>query len=377
MQTLTVEPWPDEGSNQAQQYLTHGLFRYFGKLPPTVTNRVLDAMGVQQGSEVVDVMVGSGTTLVEARRLGAKATGVDANPLSVLVAKVKSTNYSAAELSAAELDGDRIAVKARIQQEKSSDADIRNIDHWFNPRAKLELGALRDAILSLPGGASREILMVALAATVRPASNASVRTGRLFRDRDKEPSAPTEIFQKRLGKILSAVSGWGDIADPGPEPTVHAGDARKTGLPSASCDAVFCHPPYFTLYRYSSDITRFELAWLDLDRKAAAAREIEDGFKTTDATLVNRYISDLQEVAREAGRIGRSHAKFSVITAETTLRGEPLNIMNRLIEAIEKEGWHLARRFRREVKHAQASYHRSAKDIKRADDEILLFERGK
>lgn len=57
---VEIETWIDNSSNQQQQYLTHGAFRYFGKLPPTVTGRILDELDVRPDHAVVDVMCGSG-----------------------------------------------------------------------------------------------------------------------------------------------------------------------------------------------------------------------------------------------------------------------------------------------------------------------------
>ena len=153
------------------------------------------------------------------------------------------------------------------------------------------------------------------------------------------------------------------------------GDAKATGL-TGPFDVVFCHPPYFGLYKYSSDVLRFELAWLGADRKAITKLEICDGFKTTDETLVKQHVADMKLVASEAARLTSKGARFVVVTADSTLRKERLAILDPLIDDAENVGWKLRRRITRAVRYAQASYHRSADaEIKRPDDQILMFER--
>jgi hypothetical protein len=64
-----------------------------------------------------------------------------------------------------------------------------------------------------------------------------------------------------------------------------------------------------------------------------------------------------------------------VVTADSTLRKERLDILDPLTAEAARVGWKLTRRIVRKVRYAQASYHRSAdQDIQRPDDEILIFD---
>lgn len=92
MSNLQIEQWDFPETNAQQGYSTHSYFRYFGKLPPTVTRRAID-VGTSNSptANILDIMCGSGTTLVESSLLGYSATGVDVNPLSLLISRVKTT----------------------------------------------------------------------------------------------------------------------------------------------------------------------------------------------------------------------------------------------------------------------------------------------
>ena len=77
-------------TNKQQQYSTHSIFRYFGKLPPTLVARLLEEYNPNLG-RVLELMCGSGTALLEAKLHNMHADGIDINPLSVMISNVKNT----------------------------------------------------------------------------------------------------------------------------------------------------------------------------------------------------------------------------------------------------------------------------------------------
>ena len=61
----------------------------FGYSDQAVSN-LLDKFQVNPNSRILDPFCGSGTTIIECKKRGIEATGIDANPSSVFAAKVKS-----------------------------------------------------------------------------------------------------------------------------------------------------------------------------------------------------------------------------------------------------------------------------------------------
>jgi hypothetical protein len=373
---IEIETWDDRSSNKEQQYLTHGAFRYFGKLPPTLTKKILTLQGVGNKGckEYVELMCGSGTGILESMLLGANATGVDCNPLALLATRVKTTPLTKKDITDV-LATFEAALRAKeLKQKNPPPPNIRNLSKWFNPQAQEGLAALRDWIASLKPSPLTDVLRLAFASSIRSCSNASVRTGRLFHDVDKTPPNPLDEFTKRLKKLCDTIALLPVEVIANSKRTLIESDARTTGLEEGQFHAGLCHPPYFALYRYSSDVLRFELEWLDFNRKKVANAEIEDGFKTTDETLVVNYVSDLVAVAVEARRIIAKKGTFTIVTADSTLRKERLAIIKPLIAGAEGVGWKLERHAIRKVYFAQSSYHRSADpEIVRPEDEVLIF----
>ncbi len=76
------------------RYGTHGIHEYRGKFFPQLVRSLINIAGVPKRGIVADPMCGSGTTCVEAVLGGYEAIGLDMNPLSVLMARVKCSLLS-------------------------------------------------------------------------------------------------------------------------------------------------------------------------------------------------------------------------------------------------------------------------------------------
>ena len=73
-----------------ERALTHGFHSYAGRMHPSIARGGIAAFSAP-GDTVVDPFCGSGTVLVEAMGLGPAAIGVDASPLGVAIARVRTT----------------------------------------------------------------------------------------------------------------------------------------------------------------------------------------------------------------------------------------------------------------------------------------------
>jgi len=71
----------------------HNVHPYPAKFIPEIPRLLLQNLRPSPGQAVFDPFCGSGTTLVEAQRLGFPTVGVDLNPIACLLTKVKTTPY--------------------------------------------------------------------------------------------------------------------------------------------------------------------------------------------------------------------------------------------------------------------------------------------
>jgi len=397
---LQVSTITFEETNAELSYATHGMFRYFGKLPPSVLRYlIVQGLKIAPGhSPFVDLMVGSGTSLVEAMLLGVPNIGIDVNPLSAMISKAKTTIIDPSELSACldELMRGLARNEAPVGQlrlpfspcqprdpgfpnlsaHSSEDAlpAIRNLDYWFLPEVQAQLLRLRGAVRRLPRPEVRNFFLATFASCIRRCSNASPRVGRIFHIDHKETP---DVYQIFFRKTVAAIEGIAQLARTAKTRRVEVieADARATGLPANSVPMAHMHPPYFALYRYSSDVLRFEMAWLGLDRRATASKEIREGFKTTDRSEYYSYLDDLEAVLREAFRILLPGGVISVVVNNSTFRDERLPVVEDLIGRGENLGFIIHELQQRAVLYQQASYHRSAREDKRTDSDYIIFAR--
>ena len=65
----------------ASNYASHSLHAFAAKFPPQLPRVFIEGL-TEAGESVLDPMVGSGTTLVEAFLCGRKAIGLDIDPLA-------------------------------------------------------------------------------------------------------------------------------------------------------------------------------------------------------------------------------------------------------------------------------------------------------
>jgi SAM-dependent methyltransferase len=354
-------------SNRAQQRGPHGAFRYFGKLPPDVTGAVLDVAAELTGvtRPIVDLMCGSGTTLVEAAERGWASIGFDVNPVAALYAAVKTR---AVDVSTYEAYRERV-LHATTTDEATAAVfgAMRNSERWFSDEARAQLAAKRIAIAELPDSREKDALLAALLGRVRRISNASERTGRIFFD-PASAAPPLESIHAAFMELLPQLPSR-DLPS-----IVQTADARDSGLPDASTDLCFCHPPYFALYRFSSDVLRFELEVGGFDRRAINRSEVREGWKSGDVANLDHYVSDMGAAFAEARRITRVGGVLAVVVSNSTLGDQQLPVVDRLADTASGAGWDCREHLVRPVHFASASYHRSARvDKAVSQDHVMLF----
>lgn len=82
-------------TRSVNQYLTHWIYPYRGKFHPQMVRALLNIIGANRGSRILDPYAGSGTTALEASLLGIDCIGVDISPLCVLLTRVKTRSVDA------------------------------------------------------------------------------------------------------------------------------------------------------------------------------------------------------------------------------------------------------------------------------------------
>ena len=155
--------------------LTHGIHLYPAVMNPYVARRLISLYG-KEASKLIDPFCGSGTTLVEAKKVGLRGDGFDLNPIARLISRVKTRTYDTSRLgdyldSLIEdlMNCDLAGIKTSI---KASGFDEDKITTWFPEKSIREIHTYLSRINDDESASNnhKEFALVALSDCLRQVS---------------------------------------------------------------------------------------------------------------------------------------------------------------------------------------------------------------
>jgi SAM-dependent methyltransferase len=322
-----------DAREQATLAHVHGFHSYPARLHPDTAARLVEALS-RPAASVLDPFCGSGTVLVEARRLGRRAFGVDANPLAVELAWLKTRGLTPDEAEALKAAAREVGEHAEARRTARSGPSVRygKADReLYDVHVLLELDGLRDGIRRLGSGPRlvelRRLLLLVLSSLL---TKVSLRPGdTVSRTQPKRLRAGFTIglFVRKSDELASRMLDYSRLlAAAAPAANVRLGDARKLVLRSASVDLVLSSPPYPGIYDYLEH-HQTRLRWLGFDARKLDQSEIGSrrelgklSFEQAVARWQREFSACLAEVARVLGARGLC----ALVVADSVLAGRPL-----------------------------------------------------
>lgn len=299
----------------------HRWYRFVLSFPAHLVRRYLDEFGAGPGTVALDPFCGTGTTLVECRKRGVSAVGLEAMPMARFASRVKTDWTPPPEglLRHAE----RVAVRAKRLGERGNGRDLRQLPEAarrllirdsISPRPLDRALALREAIHeaseksreSPSGNGFTAHERLALAKTlVHDAGN--LHFGPEVGVRGSKADAP--VVDAWLGRIAEIAADLGEVAGlgNGAGAAVHHADARDPScLETESVDCVITSPPYPNEKDYSRT-TRLETVVLGFAGDLAELRGQKQGLVRSNTRSVYRADDDHRFVEHdgEVQRIAR------------------------------------------------------------------------
>ncbi|UUW70488.1 hypothetical protein [Pseudomonas oryzihabitans] len=182
---------------------THQIHPYPAKLLPNIANFFVHATSLMpHEKKVLDPFCGSGTVALESSLAGATPYVADANPLALLITKVKTTSYDSVELTD-ELN--RIVSKAK-RYRKAPDIAIVNAHHWYHENQKKSLEILLRSVMEVENESLRDFFRVCFSVVARRLSYA-----------DQAISVPVKLktkdrFSELVNKRIQDRINWVETA---------------------------------------------------------------------------------------------------------------------------------------------------------------------
>ncbi|TMA08738.1 MAG: site-specific DNA-methyltransferase [Deltaproteobacteria bacterium] len=92
-QAAALRPNPqalrDNNKLRAEDHSVHDWYRFVLSFPPHLVRSYLERFGITESAIVLDPFCGTGTTLVECKKLGIPSVGIEANPIPCFATRVK------------------------------------------------------------------------------------------------------------------------------------------------------------------------------------------------------------------------------------------------------------------------------------------------
>lgn len=369
------------------RYLTHDLHPYPAKFPPQIPGQLIAALSLP-GDLVLDPFGGSGTTAVEAVRLGRRAVSLDANPLSALMGRAK-TAYLDAEIATQlhSLEGvveSHIAAasgkgegwsEGLLATHSSYVPDIPNFEKWFCDAAGGELAFLRHLISKVTDGAAKDAALVAFSRIVTRVSNQDSETRYVSVAKEIPPGFTLRAFLESLRSVIKKMES-ARRSMLGASAEFIEGDARSDiarSVAPASVDLIVTSPPYPNATDYHL-YHRFRLFWLGWDPRELGAVEIGSHLKhQRKGTDFAEYEAEMAEVLAdcfEALQPGR-HAVF--IVGDAVFKGEQFSTSGALADAAAKCGFEVLGTVNRPIHATKRSFSKAARRAR--TEELLILRR--
>lgn len=252
-------------------YATHGFFPYRGKFHPQMVKALLNVIGVKPGETVLDPMMGSGTTVVEASTIGINSIGLDISPFCAFMAQAK---VSALSVEASQLDEvvQRTSLCEKLYKDFQANLRQQLLDNKTNPLRRVAALAYLDA-LGYCARSSRMNHNEAFKAILKKYAEAINKY---------------QIFSAGLGLSLGKSNCMVE-------------DARSTTLPDDSVHGVLFSPPYsFAVDYVENDIPQLDLMGSNVNELRSRMVGLR-GKKGVEQVLF--YLEDIEAVLRECHRV--------------------------------------------------------------------------
>lgn len=369
--------WDFEGVDT--KYLTHGFHSYPAMMIPQIAERLIKE-NIGKGKVILDPFCGSGTVLVEAMIKNKKAYGIDINPLTELIAKVKTTpinpkllnNEISILLKNIEKDFDNVQKWGK----KIKTPEFFNIDYWFKPLVIKKLTVIKNNIDKLKGNKRKkdiyDFFLVVFSETVRQVSNKRSGEFKLYRiTKEKLKTYNPDvfgIFEKNLINSYKEMEIFYKKYDNNKRPKILTTDTREEIPISEKVDLVVTSPPYGdsrTTVAYGQ-FSRLSLQWLDMydeeliksiDKISLGGVPVDEIKFDTNSKILNKiliklkkksskrtkdvlsFYLDLEKCLQNLSKIVNKNGYMCFVVGNRTVKGIRMPTDDILIELAENVGF--------------------------------------
>ena len=348
------------------RFLGHDLHPYPAKFIPQIPGTIISLLS-SRGELVFDPFGGSGTTALEAIRLGRRALSLDANPIAALIGRVKTAKIESNALS--ELNILHASLRAftssmpvdpsiLVEQFQSYAPIIANRQKWFPDSSFGELAYIRSKIIQITDPTAQDIGLLALSRTVLSASFQDSETRYKSVPRNIPVGETTRRYIKEFEAVMRTVTKNASATRYGITRFL-LGDAREisaTDIPNSSVDLIVTSPPYGNATDYHL-YHRFRLLWMGYDPVVFGKQEIGSHLKhQRESSGFEEYFNDMVLSLTEMCRVLKNGRYAVLVIGDSIYNGNTYDTARLLLERSQAIGFSTSDIIERDIHRAKRSF---------------------
>ena len=367
-----------------QSFLTHGLHKYPAKFFPELPRWLIKRYS-QENDRILDPFAGSGTTNVEALLSKRHSVGIDVDPFSRFISKVKVTPLMKAELKSAQ----KVLLDAILGYRPSlvPESDLPDFpyrDNWFNKEILLELTYLKKQIQSLEtDNATKNFFKVCLSSIIRSVSNADDNCTRtVIRKKLNKLVRPSDALNRFAKTVLVKVPKMIAFSENYPLGITadfpDDMDARNIKYDANYFDLAVTSPPYVNAVDYPRT-HQLEMYWLGFAQDSLSALKKQNvgtesvsashyklrheiGVPEADSVIANifeddprrafiafKYLEDMRKNLTEVHKVLRGGGRYVIVVGNNRIRGHLFENWKYLMPIAEDIGFEIETYFGSEI----------------------------
>jgi DNA modification methylase len=403
-------------------------YKYPAKFIPLIPNWSIKKYLTDEVGTVLDPFCGSGTTLVESLLSSKNSIGIDIDPLSCLISKVKTT-----PLNISKLEKIFSWLQKSIGDSKNNKfhPSTNNINHWFNVDAIKKLSIIRSLIDKIPTVYGdnktvldiRDFLIICFSSIIRRVSNADNESQKTYVSHTK-PKVPEEVYSlffSRLDYFKTRMKEFSKTISKEAKSTVIKSNSSvelKKKLSDNRIDLVITSPPYIKAidYLYNQMV---ELFWIGdlfelqtqflqnskkklyigskhfhkkdyidfnpnetnlsiphLDEKLISVLETDSKNGHKHSFLTYKYFLDMEFHFANLAPLLKKGTKYIMVIGDSSVSDIFFNTSNYLVDIGERNGFSLINRWGYKIKNRYMRFDRKGRGGIIEIDWVLVFEKN-
>lgn len=367
-----------------QSILTHGIHKYPAKFFPELPRWLIKRYS-NEYETLLDPFAGSGTTNIEALLNKRHSVGIDVDPFSRYLAKVKTTPLNGDELK----NSSHMLLEQIVDYDPSylNDRDIPDFpyrDNWFNKEILLELAYIKRSVQELNVDQKiKDFYRICFSSIIRSVSNADNNCTRtVIRKRLNKKVCPSDALTRFSEKILTEIPKMIEFSKIYPQDVKIEfpvdSDARDIKYDEGYFDLVITSPPYANAVDYPRT-HQLEIYWLGfengsltpLKRRHVGTESVmikeyrslhKTGVEEADKVISKiytkdprrayigyKYLSDMNNNLEETYRVLKKNGRYVIVIGSNRIRGQTFENWKYLTKLAKKVGFELESYFASEI----------------------------